>query len=400
MASPSIHFLFPDGALGYDCASCDQRCCSGSTVFHAQRDRHVLAEHPELRPFVRPSATPSLRVLDMPRPRCFFLESTGHCQLQTKHGYRAKPATCRLYPANLIWQVPGRHEHIVSVYLRVCPLRLVNSTSAHTALAHGELRNAIEDFLGTGELHPSAAPTHLGSYPDWFLKVEDRILRELGHDRAASYDEYLAFQLAITNADMPHLKRPSARDLDRARQSIRAHVAETADLLGIDPSLAVDQRTSDALTACTGMFRMAFFFDAHHEDYRELLTRIPYALASIRLFAASQLAAIESIGARKASLDLQGVDALFHAMRALAMLTTYVEEAAVPRTRIGRAEWPAELRRATAWLANLDDDGRLMELQSLRERIRGLQVGPDDVIGVLKTFAGIRDAVHFAPLAE
>src|SRR5688572_7172164 len=67
-----IFFAFPDGALAYDCASCDQRCCKtgGLAVFPNERAL-LVKRHPALELVGQPSD--GIAVYATPPSGCFFL---------------------------------------------------------------------------------------------------------------------------------------------------------------------------------------------------------------------------------------------------------------------------------------------------------------------------------------
>ena len=102
---PLIYFPFPSGRLGYDCVTCQAKCCRGfgyMTTVGAELDRQ-FEMRPTLPLFVSPPdpRTSGGQVsIGNCAPGCFFLADDGRCDIHRERGFAAKPETCRLFPFN------------------------------------------------------------------------------------------------------------------------------------------------------------------------------------------------------------------------------------------------------------------------------------------------------------
>jgi Fe-S-cluster containining protein len=146
----NVHFAFPDGALAYDCAACDQRCCkTGSlVVFPAERASLVQA-HPALE-LVGPPTTASIAAYATPASGCWFLDG-ARCQLlgspnrrdNTAHGDR-RPVACTLFPFNLFGQLG---ETLVVAPNGLCPLEVRRSEG----IRHADVLDTLKQVGAAGE---------------------------------------------------------------------------------------------------------------------------------------------------------------------------------------------------------------------------------------------------------
>jgi Fe-S-cluster containining protein len=97
-----VYFAFGSGSLGYDCQTCGARCCRG--FGYGSRGPELLIQlrrRPHLSLFVASDdgeGPLAHEVQNLP-PACFFLTSSGACEIHQQDGYAAKPETCRLSPS-------------------------------------------------------------------------------------------------------------------------------------------------------------------------------------------------------------------------------------------------------------------------------------------------------------
>lgn len=378
--APTIHFLFPDGALGHDCARCDQRCCAGGVLLHLDRDRHVLDRAPDLRVFTRPGPGPRLRVLEMPRPRCYFVRDDGRCELHHQGGHAAKPAMCRLFPVNLAWRLPAHDAIVVGLFVSICPLEVV-AGDATGGLRHDALLGEVRAALDGGELTPTRAAPHLDRFPRDFLTLEQRLLAGFARDRQRPLREVLATQLAITTHPRPLDHVPGEDEVAAARGAIRDHVAEVAALLGIADPPEPDPDTAAGLMAMAGLLRMSWLLEPSDLDHDEHMVRLPFALATLGLLAACQVRARTTIAPGAPGLGLQAIHALSRSLGPLAMITTYLDDAVVATGPLPPAVRPL-----------VSPPGRP---QALADRLAAAVRSHDDRMQALRALAEARAAVRF-----
>jgi Fe-S-cluster containining protein len=394
--APTIHYLFPDHAFGYSCSTCDGRCCGAdAVVLHIDLDRKILDRHPELLPFARPGVTEKLRVLEMPKPRCYFNRADHRCEIQVNEGYRAKPAMCRIFPVSLLWRMPDRDEIFAGLEMRHCPIFLTHDRVPDTALDHAGLHAQIGEAIETGEFVPYNAPAHMARYPRWFLAQESRWVARYAEDRSRPFGDLLARQLASALSDAPVEHDPSAAVLADARPRLAAHLAPVAALFGIEHAPELDAATNQNLVALSPMLRMNWFMDGADEDYQARAIRIPFVFATLAMFAAVQSAATTAVGVRPPDRTLQAIDGLHNALGAVAMLTTYLDGAAIPGPGHEHVTWPDYLAPHVRGLVNVGPDGKSTLLRSLRERIEELELPPGDRLLPVRLLAKHRGTVRF-----
>ncbi|MSP63684.1 MAG: YkgJ family cysteine cluster protein [Myxococcales bacterium] len=168
-------FTFPDGALSYDCATCRQRCCRGKGFsFSADELVPLLRRAPSLAPHLQLGGGGTFRAVDLTE-RCWFLEESGLCELETKHGRDAKPSTCRLFPFNRVFRVGD--VRVVDVNSLLCP---VAAAAPGQGASHAALREEIASLEGSAVLDvPAWQPAELPA--DWLAKEQQIAAATVAH---------------------------------------------------------------------------------------------------------------------------------------------------------------------------------------------------------------------------
>ncbi len=140
-----FYFTFPDRGLAYDCRGCGA-CCRGLGIGvddDAGELERLLAAEPAIAPFVRRRGA-ALTVFN-PRDRCWFLDDSGLCRLESDGGHEAKPAACRLFPFNRIFRVGT--VTVVDYNSVICPLRAADGDGVSWAEVRAELDTVRDPAL-------------------------------------------------------------------------------------------------------------------------------------------------------------------------------------------------------------------------------------------------------------
>lgn len=144
MTATDVYFTFPDGGLRYDCRGCGA-CCKGHGIgidAAAGQLVQLTARRPELVAFVRRRGE-AVTAFN-PRDRCWFLADDGLCRIELEDGRAAKPASCRLFPFNRVFQL-GR-TMVVDFNSVICPL----ATVERGGVAHADLLAEIATISDPG----------------------------------------------------------------------------------------------------------------------------------------------------------------------------------------------------------------------------------------------------------
>jgi hypothetical protein len=187
-----IFFAFPDGALAYDCAGCDQRCCKtgGLVVFPGERAL-LVRRHPALELVGAPEE--GIAVYATPPSGCWFL-SGGRCSLlgtgAAEHNTRhapPRPVACTLFPFNLFGNVGNT---LVVAPNGLCPLHV----RPGAGVAHADILDLLTRVGAAG-----TPPAPLRTGDDAVMALE-QLLRDAA---AASLEEpsplpLLAFSYVAT----------------------------------------------------------------------------------------------------------------------------------------------------------------------------------------------------------
>lgn len=115
-------FAFVDGALNYDCSTCNALCCRGgygTAVRHGEEWQNLKHHYPLLSHFAVDQG--KYIYLINYGPQCFFLKKTNLCQIEEEYGRKQKPLQCRLFPYQVIGHLDQRP--IIQTAL-LCPYTL------------------------------------------------------------------------------------------------------------------------------------------------------------------------------------------------------------------------------------------------------------------------------------
>jgi Fe-S-cluster containining protein len=128
-----LYFTWPDRRFRYECRGCGA-CCKGHGIgvdVAGGQLVQLVARRPELVAFLRRRGE-AITAFN-PRDRCWFLEDDGLCRIETEDGRAAKPASCRLFPFNRVFQL-GAYT-VVDFNSVICPLEVADDGVAHTDIA-------------------------------------------------------------------------------------------------------------------------------------------------------------------------------------------------------------------------------------------------------------------------
>jgi Fe-S-cluster containining protein len=327
----NVHFTFADRRLGYDCHACGSACCRGfGYLFSGSRELAAQVDgRAALTLFIdRPTASPHhFRVHNCP-PACFFLDTDGRCNVQARHGYDAKPETCRLFPFNNISRV-GAHL-IVAPHFGLCPLQVMRPGEESECSAHETLVRGIQAQGIGGEVSELTAG---GADVDRLLSFESTIVEESEkHLCDSSYAPFAVRQSACTAAYTGSDRIPAPHD------TMFVRFGEVLDrLLGIEsptPSSA-DQSLVRVLVASTPVLRSQLLFRRVKNDSGTMfpLERVPNAL--FVLYRIAQLAVASGMN----QITFQTLVSLFTKYRPLITVLAHVDCAMVWRDT-EKVEWP------------------------------------------------------------
>jgi hypothetical protein len=157
----NVHLAFPDGALSYDCATCDQRCCKTGALVVFPAERAALTRAYPALELVAPSTTAGIAAYAAPPSGCWFLDG-AECRLVGEPAPRdrpprgsLRPIACTLFPFNLFGQLG---DALVVAPNGLCPLQ-VRRTGG---VSHAELLGLLGRVGAAGEpplpLRPAAPP--------------------------------------------------------------------------------------------------------------------------------------------------------------------------------------------------------------------------------------------------
>jgi len=138
-ASANAYFTWPDRRFKYECRGCGA-CCKGHGIgidVVAGQLVQLVTKRPELAAFVRRRGD-AITAFN-PRDRCWFLADDGLCRVEVEDGRAAKPASCRLFPFNRVFEIGS--TLVIDFNSVICPLVVVDD--------NGVLHQEILDEIST-----------------------------------------------------------------------------------------------------------------------------------------------------------------------------------------------------------------------------------------------------------
>lgn len=102
-------FSLLNGALDYDCSSCEAACCRGgygTAVMHGAEWANLKQKYPLLSHFAIDQG--KYIYLINHGPKCFFLNHQYRCQIEQENRRIEKPLQCRIFPYQVCGRVQGR----------------------------------------------------------------------------------------------------------------------------------------------------------------------------------------------------------------------------------------------------------------------------------------------------
>lgn len=312
-----VYFAFANGRLVYDCIACGAKCCRGYGYMSAPPEMQLqLRMRRHLPVFVTAEAdSAGTFVVRNSAPGCFFLTTDGLCEIQSEHGFDAKPETCRLFPFNNLRRL-GNYL-IVRPHLVLCPLTTAPPGTASACSDYSAIMNAMRSrgiaahvpkcsFSGGDSAGEDVATERqIVSLSEQFLEHSD-------------YFDFVRAQLTVNASSTDGaLADDSERDLDCVLRLLR-------DLFDIPsyPEQGSDPELVRTMTALTPYLRSEFVFhDLHNRRPHNYLplepAKVPLAMACIFLFArAARHAGMKSV-------TLQTIAKIAKDLRPLAALLPY-----------------------------------------------------------------------------
>jgi hypothetical protein len=245
-------------------------------------------------------------------PGCFFLSDDGLCEIQVKHGYAAKPETCRLFPFNQLRRY-GKYL-MVRPHSSLCPLQVVRGPSLSDSSEH----LALLDAMSLHEISAAIPRVVLAVSHTQDVIPFERHVATLS-EQFLDGDGYLPF--VRSQLEALEAQRYTSDQSDAEIQNVTAIAADLLDCpveseLGLDPDLV---RT---MIAATPYLRSELIFNDDVPDNAAAtrphvpldFAKVPLALLCIYLFAET---------ARRAGMKrvtFQSIVKIAHELRALAEL--------------------------------------------------------------------------------
>lgn len=128
-----MYFTWPDGRFRYECRGCGA-CCKGHGIgldVAGGQLIQLVARRPQIAAFLRRRGE-AITAFN-PRDRCWFLADDGLCRVEVEDGRAAKPASCRLFPFNRVFQIGG--YTVVDYNSVICPLTVGDDGVRHADIA-------------------------------------------------------------------------------------------------------------------------------------------------------------------------------------------------------------------------------------------------------------------------
>ncbi|HLG20867.1 MAG TPA: hypothetical protein VI895_13765 [Bdellovibrionota bacterium] len=138
-----VYFAFPDGLLRYNCPECGFQCCKGAGFGVTAKEMTKLEVlYPTLKYFAQPAtrrAVTGVPLINL-KPKCFFLQDSGFCDIQAKHGRDFKPIVCKTFPANAYF---FSNDILVVDVNFLCPLKISSSPENDAVLYYEDILKDI-----------------------------------------------------------------------------------------------------------------------------------------------------------------------------------------------------------------------------------------------------------------
>lgn len=301
----NVYFAFGSGRFKYDCVECGAKCCRGHGYqLHAEDVPYQLSQRHTLAVFLdKPSGPAGEYIVQNLAPSCFFLSEDGRCDIQSRHGYCAKPETCRLFPFNNLRKV--RKYLVVSPHLSLCPLE-VAAGSGSSCSDHDKLYETMAAFGIRSSIHEAIATTG---------DVDTAIKQEVQIRALCDELSHLAIYRPLAVEQLRLLKGPV--DDDSAETAVERFEHDMFEALGERPSREALMNPSLVTTmiAVTPVLRSQLLFlatrDRRAPEALVPACRIPYVLIALNALAALAIDA----GMRR--VTYQTVMSLFTGSRSL-----------------------------------------------------------------------------------
>ena len=297
-------FTFADRTLKYDCPSCGSFCCKGKGVALEAREEVVRFARlePRMASLVYPLNARFAQVMDV-TDGCWMLKPDGLCEIELRHGYAAKPHTCRLFPFNRIFRVGD--VRVIDFNSKICPLQDV--ADQRNGQSWADLTKQIDGegpgFFGRGDVALPAGAAELGwaEHEAWIRDSIDLFLAE------PDYAAFAALQEEAMLALVRKQPRPEARS-----EAVQARAGYLRTLLkswrthhGIadDPRLAEASRLAArqaALLTCS--WRLSMILSRESANYPATIQMLPrHVLAATHVLELAHLGRQMAPGLRSAT---------------------------------------------------------------------------------------------------
>ena len=235
-----IFIPFIDGILNFDCQECGSVCCQmrGLIIMNPNEKKMLLQKYPYLRYFF---VEETKKTYTLERyPRCWFLESSGLCHIQTKYGYSSKPFVCRLQPFYI-----ARCADEYVVVIKECLCLYVDRGNKNKSVSYKRIFTNAQEAIDYD---------HLSEEIDWpkrRLNLEKKILEcsKMFLD-SSSYLDFTAYQISITTEN---------KNIAEIKSELLESVELWKSFLEIDELSMENKGLTYELTAITSVLRTESF---------------------------------------------------------------------------------------------------------------------------------------------
>ena len=283
------YFTFPDGALKYDCASCGGACCRGKGIGFDRSGEYetILTKHPSLAYFtmVRGEVPHAFN----PQSACWFLDDTEQCTLHSTHGWDNKPAVCRLFPFNRVFNYHG--IRVVDYNSVICPLEPApDGDGIRYSEIEDELSQIEDTTLVSTSVEVGGDPERVigleravaeTSVADGTWYGETALLHEVITELWHSTDDPVALMGEIGELDVDHPRTAGGgsrigAEVARRRKSWRAWFEAARRFLDLS-EIAADRVATASEVACilTPSLRFNDLFRTGGPSYRDQIRALP-----------------------------------------------------------------------------------------------------------------------------
>jgi len=304
---PVPFFTFPDRSLHYDCPKCGQACCRGKGVLlDVAAELVQLAAH-------RPRAAFALQaragtpLMKQAHDGCAMLMPDGLCSVEVEQGRARKPAVCRLFPFNKVFQLG--EARVIDFAAAFCPLEDV--ADQRTGQAWSDLAAELEELSGRDILQ-TGYPLPEGAEQFGWLAFETRVRDAIERYLAApDYADFAGYQEAMVVAlarGQPLPEPGSDLALERAAR-LRSLLGRWRTLFSGEADARGSALAARLLALLTSQFRMTCLIRRGAMPYTTEIQRMPRRLLAASLFVEMLAQSRSRAPTLRSASDVLGEDA-------------------------------------------------------------------------------------------